>query len=117
MIDKFIPLGAFFRLETACVDNPIFRLQYRFTVPLLLVFTLMVSTKQFFGEPIHCIGDTNNDRVAINSFCWINGTYTVKKLTSKHPNYRLSGMRSSVFVNRLIKILYNIQLIPIFARL
>ncbi|KAG6448968.1 hypothetical protein O3G_MSEX005805 [Manduca sexta] len=50
------------------------------TVIMLLVFTLLVTSKQFFGEPIHCMSDSDkdNDRDAVNSYCWIYGTYTLR---------------------------------------
>lgn len=46
---------------------------------MLLIFTLLVTSKQFFGEPIHCIAEgEHNDKDAVNSYCWIYGTYTLK---------------------------------------
>lgn len=80
MIDLFMPFRSFLKFENVCTDNNVFRMHYKVTVIMLLVFTLMVTSKQFFGEPIHCMGDGNKDtdKDAVNSYCWIYGTYTLK---------------------------------------
>ncbi|KAJ2939723.1 hypothetical protein O0L34_g17916 [Tuta absoluta] len=80
MIDLFMPFRAFLKFENVCTDNNVFRMHYKVTVIMLLVFTLMVTSKQFFGEPIHCMsdGEKDADKEAINSYCWIYGTYTLK---------------------------------------
>ncbi|XP_063380965.1 innexin inx2-like isoform X1 [Cydia fagiglandana] len=78
MIDLFMPFRAFLKLDNVSIDNNVFRMHYKVTVIMLLVFTLLVSSKQFFGDPIHCMGDSDSDKDAINSYCWIYGTYTLK---------------------------------------
>lgn len=80
MIDLFMPFRSFLKFENVCTDNNIFRMHYKLTVIILLVFTLLVTSKQFFGEPIHCMSgnDKGNDKDAVNSYCWIYGTYTLK---------------------------------------
>ncbi|XP_026729120.1 innexin inx2-like [Trichoplusia ni] len=80
MIDLFMPFRAFLKFENVCTDNNAFRMHYKVTVIMLLVFTLLVTSKQFFGEPIHCMSDSekDSDKDAINSYCWIYGTYTLK---------------------------------------
>ncbi|CAG9785911.1 unnamed protein product [Diatraea saccharalis] len=90
MIDLFMPFRAFLKFENVCTDNNVFRMHYKATVIMLLVFTLMVTSKQFFGEPIHCMSDgkSNSDKDAINSYCWIYGTYTLKsRLTGKYIRF------------------------------
>ncbi|KAM3959195.1 innexin 4 [Aphomia sociella] len=80
MIDLFMPFRAFLKFDNICTDNNIFRMHYKVTVIMLLVFTLLVTSKQFFGEPIHCMndGEKDTDADAINSYCWIYGTYTLR---------------------------------------
>ncbi|XP_045771795.1 innexin inx2-like [Maniola jurtina] len=80
MIDLFIPVRSLLKIGNVCTDNNVFRMHYKLTVMILLVFTLLVSTKQFFGEPIHCMSesDKDNDKEAMNSYCWIYGTYTLR---------------------------------------
>lgn len=92
MIDLFMPFRGFLKFENVCTDNNIFRMHYKFTVLLLLVFTLLVTSKQFFGEPIHCMSDSDKDtdKDAVNSYCWIYGTYTLKsRLSGKYTVFTL----------------------------
>ncbi|CAH2231976.1 jg4037 [Pararge aegeria aegeria] len=97
MIDLFMPFRSLLKLGNVCTDNNIFRMHYKLTVIILLVFTLLVSTKQFFGEPIHCMSDSDkdHDKEAMNSYCWIYGTYTLKSslagIEGKHIAYRGVG--------------------------
>ncbi|KOB65579.1 Innexin [Operophtera brumata] len=79
MIDLFMPFRSFLKFDNVCTDNNVFRMHYKITVIMLLVFTLLVTSKQFFGEPIHCIAEgEHSDKDAVNSYCWIYGTYTLK---------------------------------------
>ncbi|XP_041978467.1 innexin inx2-like [Aricia agestis] len=91
MIDQFLPFRSFLKFGNVCIDNGVFRLHYKLTVIALLVFTLLVTSKQFFGEPIHCMGDDEKETEAINSYCWIYGTYTLRSqlngIEGKHMAY------------------------------
>ncbi|CAK1596461.1 unnamed protein product [Parnassius mnemosyne] len=93
MIDLLTPFRSFLKYKSVCTDNNVFRLHYKITVIMLLMFTLMVTSKQFFGEPIHCMSNANedNDKDAINNYCWIYGTYTLKSrfvgIEGKHMAY------------------------------
>ncbi|CAH3833891.1 innexin inx2-like [Pieris brassicae] len=80
MIDVFLPIRSFFKFGSVCTDNNVFRMHYKATVIMLLVFMLLVTSKQFFGEPIHCMTQDKADdnKEAINNYCWIYGTYTLK---------------------------------------
>lgn len=82
MIDLLMPFRSFLKCKSVCTDNNVFRMHYKITVIMLLLFTLVVTSKQFFGEPIHCIcgSDKDCDKEAINNYCWIYGTYTLKSL-------------------------------------
>lgn len=67
-------------VDTVQKDNAVFKLHYRFTVMLLVVFSVLVTTKQYFGDPIKCdIGGSSKDlQSTVETFCWIYGTYTVR---------------------------------------
>lgn len=86
MINLFMPFRAFLKFDNVCTDNNVFQLHYKVTVFILLVSALLVTSKQFFGEPIHCMTDSDKDKDidAVNSYCWIYGIYTLKsQLTGK----------------------------------
>lgn len=73
-------LTTFSNAASVNTDNAIFRLHYRFTVAMLAIFSVLVTTKQYFGDPIDC--DTSGSKAvhyeAVKTFCWIYGTYTLK---------------------------------------
>lgn len=73
-----MPFRPFLKSENVCIDNNVFKMHYKLTVIMLLGSSILVTSKQFFGEPIHCISHGEKNIDAINSFCWIFGTYTVK---------------------------------------
>jgi hypothetical protein len=55
------------------------RLFYRATVSLLVLFALLLGSKEHIGEPIHCSGE-GFDKEFINTYCWTKGTFTVRQL-------------------------------------
>ncbi|KAJ9596568.1 hypothetical protein L9F63_012401 [Diploptera punctata] len=88
MFDLFGNIRVLLKLEKICIDNNIFRLHYKITVIMLVVFSLIVSTKQYFGDPIHCQTDPSIDKDLMNAYCWIHSTFTVTKHfteTAAHP--------------------------------
>ena len=72
--------------SSVCTDNIVFRLHYRVTTALLLVFCGLVSSSQFFGDPINCTGLGDDPEVEalkatspnmLDTYCWIQSTFTV----------------------------------------
>ncbi|KAG8237302.1 hypothetical protein J437_LFUL017062 [Ladona fulva] len=65
-------------LEDVTVNNFVFRLHYKATVIMLLVFALVVTSKEHIGDPIECF--TGKDHLeVIDKYCWIHSTYTVRE--------------------------------------
>ncbi|KAF7997512.1 hypothetical protein HCN44_006083 [Aphidius gifuensis] len=74
--------------DFVAIDNIIFRLHYRVTFVALLLGSLLVSSRQFFGEHIKCIHEKGGVRhSAIESYCFFSSTFTV----SKYMNQSLIG--------------------------
>ncbi|ALC48259.1 inx7 [Drosophila busckii] len=63
-------------LTRVIIDNIVFKLHYRWTFVLLLVATLLVTSRQYIGEHIQCISDSVVAPV-INTFCFFTPTFTV----------------------------------------
>nr|XP_023026317.1 innexin inx2-like [Leptinotarsa decemlineata] len=76
MIDFYRSLRSILKLEEVHTDNNVFKLHYRVTVLLLLSFTILLTSKQYFGDPINCDVDERKD--VIDTFCWISGTFIIK---------------------------------------
>ena len=54
------------------------RLHHRYTVIIMILFTLVISTTQYVGNPIHCWCPayfTGNHEAFANKVCWISNTY------------------------------------------
>jgi len=61
-------------------DGLVERLSRRYTSTLLASFAMMVTTKQFVGEPISCWCPTyftDGQRQYTNNVCWISNTFYV----------------------------------------
>ncbi|KAL1494949.1 hypothetical protein ABEB36_010450 [Hypothenemus hampei] len=63
------------KCEEVRTDNNIFKLHYKFTVILFIVFSILLSSKQYFGDPIHC--DVASQKQLVDVFCWATGTFIV----------------------------------------
>ncbi len=59
------------------IDSTIFRLHYTFTVMCLLAFSLIVTTRQYVGNPIDCVHTKDIPEDVLNTYCWIHSTYTI----------------------------------------
>lgn len=62
------------------IDNIFFFLHYKVTMVILVVFSLLVTKRQYFGDPIDCLAESINSHT-IDMYCWIHSTYTIPELT------------------------------------
>ncbi|CAF1002177.1 unnamed protein product [Adineta ricciae] len=67
------------------------RLSRRYSVILLIIFAVLVSTKQYVGEPIACFCPAHFTGTHVeytNNICWISNTYFVSfdRLLPKNPD-------------------------------
>ncbi|GJQ72035.1 hypothetical protein Trydic_g3137 [Trypoxylus dichotomus] len=77
MMDFLNSFKSLIKLEQIHTDNNIFKLHYKFTVIILIVFSILLTSKQYFGDPISCDIEYSRKEV-IETYCWIYGTYIVK---------------------------------------
>jgi hypothetical protein len=64
------------------VDTVVSALHHRVTSGILLVCCALVSSRQYFGDPILCMRDGLGDDTAIptkvlNTYCFVSSSYTV----------------------------------------
>ncbi|KAF8773766.1 innexin inx2-like [Argiope bruennichi] len=71
------------KVPSVVIDDPIFRLHYKFTGLALLFASILVSGYQFFGNPIMCIQRDDVPEQLLNTYCWIEGTFTLPKALTK----------------------------------
>lgn len=76
MFDVFGSVKGLLKLDSVCIDNNIFRLHYKATVIILVAFSLLVTSRQYIGDPIDCIVDEIPLNV-MDTYCWIYSTFTI----------------------------------------
>lgn len=76
MFDVFGSVKGLLKIDSVCIDNNVFRLHYKVTVIILIAFSLVVTSRQYIGDPIDCIVDEIPLNV-MDTYCWIYSTFTV----------------------------------------
>ena len=76
MFDVFGSVKGLLKLDSVSIDNNVFRLHYKVTVIILIAFSLIVTSRQYIGDPIDCIVDEIPPDV-MDTYCWIYSTFTV----------------------------------------
>lgn len=77
MYNVFGSLRSFLKVDQVIIDNNAFKLHYKATVLALLACSLVVTSRQFIGEPIDCIQSDDVPKNVINTYCWIMSTFTL----------------------------------------
>ncbi|KAF6212162.1 hypothetical protein GE061_012683 [Apolygus lucorum] len=83
MLDVFRGLKNLVKVNNIRIDSPIFRLHYSITVMILMAFSLIVTTRQYVGNPIDCVHTKDIPEDVLNTYCWIHSTYTIKSAFKK----------------------------------
>lgn len=71
------------------IDCFVFRLHHQLTVLVLVAFAVLVTTKQYVGDPIECDRSSGVPAGVINVYCWIHATYSIKSLFSNADGKRI----------------------------
>ena len=78
-MDKIVSaIGKVPQTKTRNDDDISDRILYRYTVNIMILLAIIVSTKQYVGEPIQCwvpAEFTGSHEEYTNNFCWIRNTY------------------------------------------
>ncbi|GBN74959.1 hypothetical protein AVEN_46172-1 [Araneus ventricosus] len=54
-MDLLSVLKCFFKTDSITIDNIVFRLHYKATAITLVAFSILVTARQYIGDPIDCI--------------------------------------------------------------
>lgn len=76
MLTLFDSVKSLVRVRVIVTDNAVFQLHYRWTVVLLVVFSILVTLKQYWGEAIICKVDGGRQSL-VEKFCWTETTFTI----------------------------------------
>lgn len=77
MLDIFSGLRLVVKRRNISIDNAIFRCHWFFTSTLLVSFSLIITARQYVGQPIECHSVDKLPDSLLNSFCWVQSTFTV----------------------------------------
>ena len=72
----FGDLQGFLKLDSVWIDNAVFRLHYKATVIVFVAASLMITSRQYFGDPIDCMVDGIPGGI-MDTYCWIHSTYSI----------------------------------------
>lgn len=76
MFDLFKQLQAFLKFDDVWIDNNIFRLHYKGTVILFVMCSIVVTSRQYIGDPIDCIVEGVGGST-MDTYCWIHSTFSI----------------------------------------
>lgn len=112
MISLFTELKSLLKIKRVHIDNWIMRLNYSFTVIILLVFCIIISTREYSGDPIDCLV---NDLIrvpqkVINTYCWTMVTFNMPKSYNKKVGVEIPypGKFSLIIIFYIWLIIYQL---------
>ena len=59
MLDIFQGFTKYLKFDAVCIDNNVFRLHYKVTVMILIIASVLVTSRQYIGDPIDCMVDVS----------------------------------------------------------
>lgn len=76
--------GSLLKVASINIDNTVFKLHYRVTVLILILFSLLVTCRQYIGNPIECLSpSTLIPNAILDEYCWVSTTFTLPHIESK----------------------------------
>jgi len=76
MLDIFGQFTGFLKFDKVCIDNNVFRLHYKVTVMVLVCASILVTSRQYIGDPIDCMADGVPGGI-MDTYCWIHATFSI----------------------------------------
>jgi len=76
MLGLFKQLQTFMKFDQVWIDNNIFRLHYKGTVIMFITASILVTSRQYIGDPIDCIVEGVSGNV-MDTYCWIHSTFSI----------------------------------------
>ncbi|RWS12660.1 innexin inx1-like protein [Dinothrombium tinctorium] len=83
MIDLFFGLKRLVKRRVVLIDNAIFRLHWLLTSVLLISCSVIITARQYVGNPIDCIQSDEIPISVLNTYCWIHTTFTIPEAFKK----------------------------------
>uniref|UniRef100_A0A1B0AVR2 Innexin n=1 Tax=Glossina palpalis gambiensis TaxID=67801 RepID=A0A1B0AVR2_9MUSC len=91
--------------KKANIYDVIFFIHSKLTAVILWMFTLLLSAKQYFGDPIECMTDSKFKNY-IHSYCWTMGTFLIPSSTDDLRNEIAVGVGPRRFDKENVNLRY-----------
>ena len=78
MLSVFGAVKHLTKFSAVKTDHVIFRLHYHFTVAFLIASSVVITARQYVGNPIDCTHGKDIPEDVLNTYCWIHSTWTVE---------------------------------------
>lgn len=89
MLDIFSGLRLVVKRRSISIDNAIFRCHWFFTSTLLVSFSLIITARQYVGQPIECHSVNKIPDTLLNSYCWVQSTFTVPQACNQQVGFEV----------------------------
>lgn len=76
-MDIISPFKSFIKIPDSIIDNNVFKLHYRVSCLILFMCSVLVTARQYFGDPIDCISGDDVPNELLDTFCWVHTTFSV----------------------------------------
>ena len=88
MWNLITPLKKYVSVKDINPSNNVFKLHCKVTVYMLVFATVLLSAKQYFGDPIDCIvGNSKVEKSTINNWCWMMGAWIPKNVSTYSESF------------------------------
>lgn len=83
MFNILSSLRGLLKVHSISIDNDFFRLHYKLTVVILLAFSMVVTSVQFFRDPMDCYFP-DFPHHSLNTYCYVHSTFLVEHQSIRH---------------------------------
>lgn len=88
MLPVLSSLRGLLKIQSISIDSNVDRLHYKVTVIVLLAFSILITSGQFFGEPMNC-DFPDYPYHSLNTYCYIHSTFLGKQALTDRGNGRI----------------------------
>lgn len=97
MFNVFGSLAGYLKLDKVCIDNNVFRLHYKVSMMIMLCGCILVTSRQYIGDPIDCLAEGVPGGI-MDTYCWIHSTFSIPeqfvgKQGIDHPHAGIGPMQ------------------------
>lgn len=79
----FRGLSKLIKITPVTNDDIVFRLHRQLTVLILFAFSIIVTARQYIGDPIDCLPKSEISSDLLDTYCWIHTTFSIESAWNK----------------------------------